>query len=66
MSMLTNAMMTTVIRAVTSHGQVLTRLFAEEVLGVPVRPIFIALATAPLLVLAVRGFRAPQRSREIR
>lgn len=59
-------MASAIVRTVNSQGRVLTRLLADEVLGVPHRPILIALAAGPLLVLAVRGRRSPQCSREVR
>ena len=59
-------MASAVVRTVNSRGRVLTRLLADEVLGVPHRPILIALAAGPLLVLAVRGLRPPQRRGEVR
>ena len=59
------AMVTAVARNVASQEQVRARLLADEVLGVPVRPILIALAAGSLLVLAVSGFRAPKRARQV-
>ena len=62
----TTAMVTAIVRTASSQGQFLSHLLANEVLGVPVRPVFIALAAGPLLMLAVRCLRPPQRGREVR
>ena len=62
----TTAMVTAIVRTASSQGQFLSRLLPDEVLGVPVRPVFIALAAGPLLMLAVRCLRPPQRGREVR
>src|SRR5437660_11393978 len=48
-----------------SQWQLLAGLLRDDVGGVPVRPVFIVPAAVPLLVLAVRGGRAPQRARKI-
>ena len=44
--------------------QLLAGLLRHHVLGVPVRPV-IMWSAGPLLVLAVRGRRAPERGREV-
>src|SRR3984957_18112585 len=46
-----------------SFGQLLARLLAHHILGVPVRPVGVGFAR-PLLVLPVRGFRAAQCLRQ--
>src|SRR5712675_1410207 len=48
-----------------SQWQILAGLLGDDVGGVPVRPVFIVPAAVPLLVLAVRCRRAPERACEV-
>ncbi len=48
-----------------AYRQLLAGLLADDVFGVPVRPVLIVLAAVPLLVLAMRDGRAPERTRQI-
>ena len=43
------------------HGQCLARLFLDDVVGVPVRPVVVMVAAGPLLMRAMGGSRAPER-----
>src|SRR6478609_79752 len=52
-------------RCRTSQRQRFTGLFLGDVLGVPVRPVRIVLATVPLLVFAVGGGCAAERGGEV-
>jgi hypothetical protein len=45
--------------------QLFAGLLRHHVRGVPVWPVFVALATGALFVLAVRGRRTPKRARQI-
>src|SRR5882724_11916521 len=53
------------VRSRCSCRQLLAGLLADDVVGVPVRPVHIVLAAGPFLVLAVRGCRTSERGREL-
>src|SRR5258708_23186819 len=49
-----------------SNRQWLAGLFPDNVFGVPVGPVRIVLAAVPLLMLAMRGRRTPERAGKVR